>query len=131
MTSKDTQWPKTTAHRWATHPGALVVSLVCACIALALSLPDGATLVRCPTRVADSHLGWPLLTMIGPGIEHAYLGLAVVALLLAAPALCSRARPAAMHRAATVSCCVASVPLAVAIARFLITLLFLLQLRAP
>jgi hypothetical protein len=117
--------------RWTRHRGALVVSLVCACIALALSFPHAVTLVRGATRADDVYLTWPLLTMNGPSIEHVYLGLAVMALLLAALFLRSGPQPAALRRVAIATCCVASVPLVVAIARLLIDLNTFTQLTPP
>jgi hypothetical protein len=131
MSAKGIAHPTGTRRRWTTRRGALAVSLVCACIALALSLPHGVTLVRGATRADDIYLTWPLLTMNGPSIEHAYLGLAVIALLLAALFLRPGSQPAAQRRAAIVTCCVASVPLVVAIARLLFDLCTFMQLTAP
>lgn len=126
-----TQQPSGTGRRWVTRPGAVVVSLLCAGTALALSWPHAVTLAKGATRPDDIYLTWPLLTMYGPGIEHVYLGLAVIAMFLAVPSLRSGSQASNRHRAAIVSCCVALVPLVVAFARLLISIYWFMQLTPP
>jgi hypothetical protein len=131
MTAKGTREPTGFGSAWATRRGALVVSLACAIIALALSLPHAIALVCVATQAEDVHLLWPFWSLNGPGIEHVYLGLALVALLLAAPSLRSGSKSGAFHCVAIVSTCLALVPLAVAVARFFIALYILMLLTPP
>jgi hypothetical protein len=77
------------------------------------------------------HLLWPIFDNSGPSVEHAYLGLSLLAVLLAAPSVRSRPKSGALRSVAIVSTGLALVPLAVASARFLLAFYELSQLRPP